>query len=178
MSDLFTQLQKQYEPTTTYFEICKNVVKPAIVEIGATRDSCRLLSGLRFHVVGHFSGTTAKALEDTITRLGGEVLSKDKALGLSKRHSSTPNCFVVLKNDTELLRATWSEQCAASESDSDTCTSTTQRKPAASKTMKKAAAQGTARICREFAATDFKFIKVTYIEDVEKKAVFWILPNT
>ena len=44
--------------------------------------------------------------------------------------------------------------------------------------MEKAAAQGTARICREFAATDFKFIKVTYIEDVEKKAVFWILPNT
>ena len=71
VSDLFTQLQKQYEPTTTYFEICKNVVKPVIVEIGATRDSCRLLSGLRFHVVGHFSGTTAKALEDTITRLGG-----------------------------------------------------------------------------------------------------------
>ena len=106
------------------------------------------------------------------------MLSKDKALGLSKRHSSTPNCFVVLKNDTELLRASRSEQCAASESDSDTCTSTTQRKPAASKTMKKAAAQGTARICREFAATDFKFIKVTYIEDVEKKAVFWILPNT
>ena len=109
---------------------------------------------------------------------GGEVLSRDKAFGLSKRPSSTPNCFVVLKNDTELLRATRSEQCAASESDSDTCTSTTQRKPAASKTMKKAAAQGTARICREFAATDFKFIKVTYIEDVEKKAVFWILPNT
>ena len=71
VSDLFTQLQKQYEPTTTSFEICKNVVNPAIVERGATRDSCRLLSGLRFHVVGHFSGTTAKALEDTITRLGG-----------------------------------------------------------------------------------------------------------
>ena len=32
MSDLFTQLQIEYEPTTTYFEICKNVVKPAIKE--------------------------------------------------------------------------------------------------------------------------------------------------
>ena len=38
VSDLFTQLQIEYEPTTTYFEICKNVVKPAIIEIGATRD--------------------------------------------------------------------------------------------------------------------------------------------
>ena len=99
-------------------------------------------------------------------------MSKDRALGLSKRHSSTPKCLVVLKIATELLRATRSEQCAASELDSDTCTSTTQRKPAASKTMKKAAAQGTPRICREFAATDFKFIKVTYIEDVEKRLFF------
>ena len=73
VSDTFDKLQKQFEQTTTYSEICKNVVKPAIIEIGATRDSSRLLSGLRFHVVGRFTGTTGKAVEDTITRLGGEV---------------------------------------------------------------------------------------------------------
>ena len=63
-------------------------------------------------MVEHFTGTTGKAVEDTITCLGG-VLSKDKALGLSKRHSSTPNCFVVVKRDTELLRATQSENGSA-----------------------------------------------------------------
>ena len=71
--------------------------------------------------------------------------------------------FFVLKNETELLKATRSEQSEASELDSDTCTSTNQREPAASKTMKKTAAQGTARICGKFAATDLisKLKKVT-----------------
>ena len=73
VSDTFDKLQKQCDQKTTYSEICKNVVKPAIIEIGATRDSSRLLSGLRFHVVGHFTGTTGKAVEDTITRLGGST---------------------------------------------------------------------------------------------------------
>ena len=72
VSDTFDKLQKQFDQKTTYSETCKNVVKPAIIEIGATRDSSRLLSGLRFHVVGHFTGTTGKAVEDTITRLGGK----------------------------------------------------------------------------------------------------------
>ena len=120
-------------------------------------------------MVGHFTGTTGKAVEDTITRLRGEVLSKDKALGLSKRHSSTPNCFVVLKNDTELLRATKRENSSASGSDSDTCLSITQRKTAPAKIMKKATNQGSVRVCREFAVTDFKFLSIAYIQDVEKK---------
>ena len=49
------------------------VVELAVIEVGATRDSSRLLSELRFHVVGHFTRTTEKAVEDTITRLGGST---------------------------------------------------------------------------------------------------------
>ena len=41
-----------------------------MIEVGATRDSSRLLSGLRFHVVGHFTGTNGKVVVDIITRLG------------------------------------------------------------------------------------------------------------
>ena len=73
VSDTFNKLQKQFQQTTTHSEICKNVVKPAMIEVGATRDSSRLLRGLRFHVVGQFTGTTGKAVEDTITRLGRAV---------------------------------------------------------------------------------------------------------
>ena len=65
------KLLKQIEQTTTYSEICKNVFKPATKEIGATPDSSRQLSGHPFQVVGHFTGSTGKAVEDTITRLGG-----------------------------------------------------------------------------------------------------------
>ena len=71
MSDTIDKLQKkQLQQTTTDSEICKNVVKPAMIEVSATRDSIRLQSGLRFHVVGHFTGTTGKTVGDTITRLG------------------------------------------------------------------------------------------------------------
>ena len=73
-----------------------------------------------------------------------EVLSKDKALGISKRQSSTPNCFVVVRKDTDLLRTTQSENSSASGSDSDTCSSITQRKDrkaAPAKMMKKATNQ-------------------------------------
>ena len=95
--------------------------------------------------------------------------SKDKALGLSKRHSSTPNCFVVVKNDTELLKATKSEISSASGSDSETCSSNTQRKTAPAKILKKATNQISVRVCREFAVTDFEFLSISYIHDVEKK---------
>ena len=71
VSDTFDKLQKQLIRKQLIPKYAKKVVKPAIIEIGATQDSSRLLSGLRFHVVGHFTGTNGKAVEDTITRLGG-----------------------------------------------------------------------------------------------------------
>ena len=74
-----------------------------------------------------------------------------------------------MKNDTELLQATKSEVSSASGSDSDTCSSNTQRKTAPAKKMKKATNQGSVRVCKEFAATDFKFLSIAYIQDVEKK---------
>ena len=154
VSNTFDKLHKQFEQVTTYSEICKKVVKSAIIEICATRDSSRLLSGLRFHVVEHFTGTTGKAVEDTITCLGeGDgLLNEDKALGLSKRHSSTPNCFVVVKNDTELLRARKSENSSASGSDSDMCSIEHSTKNSASgnneKGNKSRNIQGMQRICR------------------------------
>ena len=44
--------------------------------------------------------------------------------------------------------------------------------------MKKATNQGSIRGCKEFAATDFKFLGIACIQDVEKKAVFWTLLDT
>ena len=35
--------------------------------------------------------------------------------------------------------------------------------------MKKATNQGSTRVCKEFAATDFKVLSIAYIHDVEKK---------
>ena len=35
--------------------------------------------------------------------------------------------------------------------------------------MKKATNQVSVRVCKEFAATDFKFLSMAYIQDVEKK---------
>ena len=101
-----------------------------------------------------------------IIELGGEVLTKEKALGLTKRHSKTPNCFIVLYNDVELKRATTGngDHNSASGSESDNPVKST--KSSSRRTIKpRIMVKGPAQTCLLFAATDFQFLNVAYIFD-------------
>ena len=156
------------EKSETYTEICQKIVPLPVIDVGAQRKKQELLFGFRFHVVGFFPGVkdNQKGVEDMIIELGGEVLTKEKALGLTKRHSKTPNCFIVLYNDFELKRATTGngDHNSASGSESDNPVKFT--KSSSRRTIKpRIMVKGPAQTCLLFAATDFQFLNVAYIFD-------------
>lgn len=92
-----------------YLEYCKRPVPVPTITVGATRPYAQRLAGLRFVVSGCFKGTdpaTNTVLSEWIKELGGKVLCADTALNLITTRSKTPNCFIILKDDTELIKAT------------------------------------------------------------------------
>ena len=156
------------EKSESYIEICQKIVPLPVIDVGAQRKKQELLFGFRFHVVGFFPGVrdNQKGVENMIIEMGGEVLTKEKALGLTKRHSKTPNCFIVLYNDVELKRATSGngDHNCASGSESDNPVKST--KSSSRRTIKpRITAKGPAQTCLLFAATDFQFLNVAYILD-------------
>jgi len=151
---------------------------------------------MRFLVIGTFGpavNTCAKEQQPVITaqemviqwirQLGGHIYDKNAGRTLLKKTSQTPNCFIVVKNDTDLMRGTMSVEeqrslalasrkpskknskhatqliHATNSSDNDSDCST------ASTGGKRIRMPETARICREFAVGDMTFIRVEYILD-------------
>ena len=108
-------------------------------------------------------------VEKWIHDLGGTVLTKDNAETIIRRHSKTPNCFLLLKDDKDLVKGTmtWEERLqnrvAKNESTIDLESSDTGQKPnkrAGKKELSPAAIQ-----CRKFASSDFKVLKLEYLVD-------------
>jgi hypothetical protein len=103
---------------------------------------------MRFLILGRFSGAnvpTAAQLDIILRELGATVLDKPKALRIMRSHKLTPHCYVVLKDDKELMLGT--------------------TPPSGSK---KTIIKQTALTCRIFAGGDFKFIKWNYITSVKQ----------
>ena len=73
--------------------------------------------------------------EKWIYDLGGTVLTKDNARTILRRHSKTPNCFVLLKDDKDLVKGTMNveellqNRVAGNESTTDLESSDTGQKP-------------------------------------------------
>lgn len=92
------------EPQLSYLEVCQDVVPPPKIAIDTKRQRNEFLLGLRFMVLGTFKTKNINnaKLEQWIRDLGGDVLQKAAAEILLKKHSQTPNCFVVVDNATDL----------------------------------------------------------------------------
>ena len=110
-------------PIPWYLQICQKSLEFQKVAVVEKRPSSLLLSGLRFFVLGLFGCTAAAGagkkakpnlapqamVEKWIHVLGGTVLTKDNAqtiLGGGGGHSKTPNCFVLLNDDKDLVKGT------------------------------------------------------------------------
>lgn len=92
-----------------YLEVCKLTIPIPSIAVGANRPLRHRLDGLRFVVCGNFSKTepgTQGVVSTWIRELGGKVLENDTALRLVRLRSKTPNCFVIVKNDKDLIKAT------------------------------------------------------------------------
>ena len=99
-------------------------------------------------------------VEKWIHDLGGTVLTKNNAQTILRGHSKTPNCFVLLKDDKDLVKGTMTveerlqSRVAGKESSADLESSDTEQKPnerAGKKKFSPAPIQ-----CRKFAGSDFK----------------------
>ena len=107
-------------PIPSYIEICQKILEFHKIAVGGKSLSSLLLSGLRFFVLGTF-GCTAEAVagkkakrnlapqtmvEKWIHGFGGTVLTKDNAQTILRGHSKTSNCFLLLKDDKDLVKGT------------------------------------------------------------------------
>lgn len=104
-------------------------------------------------------------VDELINDLGGKVYDKKAFQTLIYRHSRTPHCFVVLKNDEQLSRGTMTEaerrtRFPESGTDVDDDDDVSHEY----KNQKKL--EASAKTCREFArAAGITFISVDYIFD-------------
>ena len=128
--------------------IQKNLDFPKVA-VGEKRPSNLLLSGLRFDVLGTFGCTAAAVagkraklnlvsqaiVEKWIHGLGGTVLTKDNAQTILREHFKTPNCFLLLKDDKDLVKGMMTAEerlqnrVAKNESTTDLESSDTGQKP-------------------------------------------------
>jgi hypothetical protein len=164
-------------PSPSYLEICKEPCEPPTIPVGESRES--MLAGLRFFVAGFFTGTRAVTagksrtpnlsphdmVEHWIRQLGGEILSKDSLEILFYRHSQTPHCFIVLKDDEELKKGTMTAEERATRR-RPRCETTTDNDSDTSRTnTARVKLTPAAKMCREFAGGDMTFLKLDYIID-------------
>ena len=107
-------------PIPSYLQICQKSLEFPKVAVGEKHASSLRLSALRFYVLGAFGCTSAAVagkkakpnlasqamVEKWAHDLGGTVLTKENAQTNLRGHSKTPNCFVLLKDDTYLVERT------------------------------------------------------------------------
>jgi hypothetical protein len=192
-------------PSDTYLQTCQKPLVYPRIAIGEERRSNELLVGMRFYVIGSFGGTEAAREGQLcnpkiqpqdmvvvwIEELGGLVHSKSTAQTLLYSHSRTPNCFIIVKDDRDLMLGTTAQDDVGRDAIADTETnmsdnnqrrkkkcgisSTTNcsdnpagRASAAGKQRKVSAA---ALNCRKFAGGDFIFLRLDYITDTRKSNI-------
>ena len=104
--------------------------------------------------------------EKWIHDLRGTVLTKSNAQIILRGNSKTPNCFVLLKHDKDLVTGTMTvderlqSRVAGNESTTDLKSSETWQKPNARAGKKSAGIQ-----CRKIAGSEFSFLKLQNIVD-------------
>ena len=83
-----------------YTNVCKQTIVTAKLPLDMFRRKKDMMRGLRFDVVGCFKDKSLSnpAIENTIQRMGGKVLSNTSADLFLMKHSSAPHCYLVVDN--------------------------------------------------------------------------------
>ena len=153
----------------TYLDICQKPFQIPVLQMDPNRSQDSLLSGYRFYILGNIPKNigTKPIIESKICEMGGMILSKEQAKLLAKNSSRTPFCYVLLPNDKELKLGTAERTGTITETESEREGETSLPKAPNPNATRQPRLKGTALACREFAATDFKFININFILDTE-----------
>ena len=111
---LVDDLDAKY-PGPTYLEICKTPISSTSLAIGKSHPDSQLLSGMRFTSIGRLGvvdgiSLTKDVLNKLINEMGDIFIEHNQADTLMKTHSRLPNCFVLVKDEEDLVIATGSVQ--------------------------------------------------------------------
>ena len=181
----------QNAPVADHFYICQIPPPIPVIDVHQKRDRSDLLAGMRFFIVGSFGKTDAadegakctptmtpqEVVANWIKELGGYILTKGKAETLLYGHARTPNCFVLVKDDTDLKHATSVdpsivleeiESARESESGNESESGKRIKKPRIRIRPKKLTES--ALLCRKFSEGDFTFLPVAYLTAVRSSS--------
>ena len=152
-------------PGPEYLEICRKEITFPRIEIGSERN---VLGGLRFCLLGRL-GTWKKQtlthdnVKQMIENMGGMVLDNDRADVLMNTHSQLPNCFVIVKDEKDLIMGTGS-----TEEINDLKSKPRRRGSSATRGSENEPSQYS-NIAKRFAAGGFKFLKVDFLGEVHER---------
>ena len=186
LEKLVDDLNAKY-PGPTYLEICKTPISSTSLAIGKSRPESQLLSGMRFTSIGRLGvvdglSLTKDILIKLINEMGGIFIEHDQADTLMKTHSRLPNCFVLVKDEEDLVIATGSVQEVEelkkkkpkkgnrNKSRHSTSSDSDSQYPSSSQftaRQKKETAQYS-QIAQKFAQGGLTFLKKHFIMDVKK----------
>ena len=180
----------------TYLEICIDAVPNPRIAVGEVRAKNKMLTGMRFFVLGSFAGTPAVdggnrhvprltaqlMMEKWIKEHGGSVYRKDTAETLLYSHSKTPHCYIVLRDETDLSIGTMTTeevdefyttlrqgQTKKKKIQSESGTSDCNSENVERRNSKGIRKKSQAAlICELFAGGDFQFLKAQFIFDTIK----------
>ena len=97
-------------PGPEYLEICRKEITIPKLAIGAKKN---VLAGLRFCLLGRLGTWKRQTLthdnvKQMVENMGGIVFDNDRAGVLMNTHSHLPNCFVIVKDEKDLIIGTGS----------------------------------------------------------------------
>jgi hypothetical protein len=155
----------------TYLEICRRQLPIAKIDVG--HSTPLPLLGMHFVLIGTFKGKgdppgtpTSAILQEWIKELGGFVLDRQKASRILHSHTTTPHCYVIIKNDEELrLGTSYAPQPGGPQQDSG---KNRKKSKTAVTAGKKPILSRYAIACRTYADGDFVFLNWNFIADARK----------
>jgi hypothetical protein len=171
-SEFLTDVKKPFY--MKYLSLCRRFLPDPSIPVG--EKSKLPLIGMNFVLIGTFKGKgdpadnpTSAILQSWITELGGWVLDRQKSSRILQSHVRTPHCYVIIKNDEELIRGTSYRTEETGNNNSGKKTIKSGKSRGKDTAGKKPILSNSAMACRKYAAGNFVFLKWNYIYDTKKQ---------
>ena len=154
-------------PGPEYLEICRKEITVSKLAIGAKQN---VLAGMRFCLPGRLGTWKRQTLthgnvKQLVEKMGGIVLDNVRAGLLMNTHSHLPNCFVIVKDEKDLIIV------AGSTNQINVLKQKSRRRSSSSTRDGENEPSQHSIVAKRFAAGGFKFIKIDFVAEVYGKSI-------